>query len=255
MDDRGTISDGQDFDNEYIDIQTWPVQVMVGRLVSLATVGRRGAIEADQATDVFDAETDRFDLQSWAALELQPWLSVEEARILRTPVGELTEDDLASSADALTASAAIAWALRVLPEDALTIPPNSADGQRLLEWSPRPWTRVRGVVKSVRVRSDEELANEREKWDIVVWRISLFQDADDATNDRTALAEAISEASAAKLLRTDGIDFLTDAGLSFAKMSDDDLAELEHVAGIRLRSLNWVCGFGEDWESAPLFLD
>ncbi len=114
---------------------------------------------------------------------------------------------------------------------------------------------MQGKVKSVRVRSDEELAREREKWDIAVWRLSLFQDSDGAEGDRAALTEAIDEVAAMGLLRTDGRDFLTDEGVSFATLSEDELAEMAHVAEVRLRALNWVCGFGEDWESAPLYLD
>jgi hypothetical protein len=247
-----------DDDDEYIDIQPWPVQVLVGRLVSFATLGRRGIIEAeaaDEVDDLVEVETDRFDLQSWAALELQPWLSAEEVRILRTPVTELTDEDLASCSDALSASVAVAWTVRVIPADTLPMPAGTDDERRVLEWSPKPWTKVRDAARAARVRSDEELANEREKWDIVLWRFSLFRDQDDALRDRAALADAIAEASSAGLLRTDGTDFLTDAGVPFAQMTDDEQSELEHLAAIRLRTLNWVCGFGEDWESAPLFLD
>lgn len=247
-----------DDDEEYIDIRPWPIQVLVGRLVSFATLGRRGIIEAeaaDKVDDLFEAETDRFDLHSWAALELQPWLSADEARILRTPVTELTDNDLATCSDALLASAAIAWAIRVIPADTLSMPASMDDEPRVLEWSPRPWSKVRDATRSAWVRGDEELAREREKWDIVLWRLSLFQDQDDVEADHTALADAIVEASAAGLLRTEGTDFLTDAGVSFTQMTDEALSELEHLAEIRLRTLNWVCGFGEDWESAPLYLD
>ncbi|MDQ3539319.1 MAG: hypothetical protein M3440_01400 [Chloroflexota bacterium] len=249
------MMDEPDSGEEYIDIQPWPVQVLVGRLVSLVTLGRRGILEAQEADDPFEAETDRFDLQSWAALELQTALTTEEARILSVPVTELTDDDLAACADALSAAAAIAWALRVLPKNTLPIPSDPGDDERVLEWSPKPWTKVRPIARSVRVRSDDELAHERVKWEIVTWRLSLFQDPADSRTDRAALTETIAEASAAGLLRNDGTDFLTDAGETFARMTDDELLEIEHLAEIRLRTLNWVCGFGEDWDSAPLLLD
>ncbi|CAA9563673.1 MAG: hypothetical protein AVDCRST_MAG43-2135 [uncultured Thermomicrobiales bacterium] len=242
-------------EDEFIDIRPWPVQVLVGRLVSLVTLGRRGILEAQESDDLFEAETDRFDLESWAALELQTALAPDEARILHLPVSSLNDDDLAACADALLAADAIGWALRVIPSGTLTIPVDASDEQRILEWSPKPWTRVWPSARSVRLRSDEELAHEREKWDIVTWRLSLFQDPTDLQTDRAALRDTIAEASAAGLLHTDGDDLLTDAGASFAHMTDDELSEIDHLARIRLRTLNWVCGFGEDWESAPLFLD
>lgn len=248
-------TDKPDSGDEYIDIRPWPVQVLVGRLVSLVTLGRRGILEAQETDDLFEAETDRFDLQSWAALELQTSLSSEEARILRVPVSELTDNDLAACTDALSAAVAIAWAVRVLPATTLTIPADIGDQERVLEWTPAPWTRVRPIARSVRVRGDDELATEREKWDIVTWRLSLFQDPVDFRPDRAALTDTIAEASAIGLLRSDGTDFLTDAGMSFARLSHDELSDIEHLVQIRLRTLNWVCGFGEDWDSAPILLD
>lgn len=248
-------TDGRDDDESFIDIQPWPVQELVGRLICLTTLGRRGAIEAEGSGDLFEAETDRFELQSWAALELGPWLSTTEARILHIPVSELSDDDLAACSDALSASCAIAWAVRVLPDTSLRIASDNADEQRVLEWSPGPWRKVREIARRVRPRSDQDLANEREKWDIVVWRLSLFQDANDEAADRAALAEVISEVSDLGILRTDGTDLLTDAGLPFSALTEDELTELEHHAALRLRTLNWVCGLGQDWDSAPLIVD
>jgi len=249
------LMEGRDGDESFIDIQPWPVQELVGRLVCLTTVGRRGAIEAEAPGDPFEAETDRFDLQSWAALELGPWLSTTEAQILRTPVSQLSDDDLAACSDALSSSCAIAWAVRVLPDSTLRIALDNADELRVLEWSPAPWRKVREIARHVRPRSDQELANERERWDIVVWRLSLFQDPTTDSDDRAALAEVITEISDVGLPWTDDTDLLIDAGLPFSAMTEEELTEMEHHAALRLRTLNWVCGFGQDWESAPLILD
>lgn len=246
--------DGRD-DEGFIDIQPWPVQELVGRLVCLTTLGRRGAIEAEVSGDLFEVETDRFDLQSWASLELGPWLSTTEARILRTPVSELSDDDLAACSDALSASCAVAWAVRVLPDTTLRVASDNADELRVLEWSPAPWRKIREIVRHVRPRSDQELANERERWDIMVWRLSLFQHANEEAADRAALAEVVNEVAQAGILPIDGTDLVTDAGLPFSALAEDELAGLEHHAALRLRTLNWVCGFGQDWESAPLILD
>lgn len=248
------LTDGSD-DESFIDIEPWPVQELVGRLVCLTSLGQRGVIEAKASGDLFEAETDRFDLHSWAALELAPWLSMTEARILRTPVSELNDEDLAACSDAVSASCAIAWAVRILPETTLRLIPDNADEQRVLEWSPGPWRKVREIAKRVRLRGDQDLANEREKSDIVVWRLSLFQEANDEAVDRAALAEVLAEVSELGNLRTDGSDLLTDAGLPFSAVTEEELIEMEHHAALRLRTLNWVCGFGQDWDSAPLILE
>lgn len=250
-----TTGRDDDHDEGFIDIHPWPVQELVGRLVCLTSLGRRGAIEAEALGDLFEAETDRFDLQSWAALELGPWLSTTEDRILRTPVSELTDDDLSACSDALSASCAVAWAVRALPDTTLRLAPDHADQQRVLEWSPGPWRKVRDIAKRARLRGDQDLANEREKWDIVVWRLSLFQEPNDEAVDRAALVEVLAEVSALGNLRTDGADLLTDDGLSFSAMDEGEMTALDHLAALRLRTLNWVCGFGQDWDSAPLILD
>lgn len=249
------MMDQPDIEDEYIDIRPWPIPVLIGRLASLVTVGRRGILEAQEMPDLFEAETDRFELQSWAALELQSALTANEARILAFPMSGLRDDDLAECADALLAATAIAWSLRVVSSPTLTLPAGAQDERRVLEWTPAPWTNVRSITRSARIRSDEELAREREKWEVVVWRATLFQDDADRNTDQAALAEAITEVSAFGLLPNDGTDLKTDAGASFAMLSDEEMSEVEHVAGIRLRTLNWVCGFGEDWETAPLLLD
>lgn len=247
--------DEPDIEDEYVDIRPWPIPILVGRLVSLTAVGRRGMIEAREGSDHFEAETDRFELHSWAALELQSALSATEARILGLAVSELSDDDLSECADALIAATAIAWSLRVVPAPTLALPPDPQDQQRVLEWAPVPWTKVRSITRSMRIRSDEELAREREKWEVVVWRTTLFQDETDHVTDRTALAEAIAEASDGGLLASDGTDFTTEAGVPFQRLSDDALSEIEHIARVCLRTLNWVCGLGEDSDTAPLLLD
>lgn len=248
------LTDGSD-DEGFIDIQPWPVQELVGRLVCLTSLGRRGAIEAEATGDLFEAETDRFDLQAWAELELGPWLSTTEARILRTPVSGLSDDDLAACADALSASCAIGWAVRVLPDTTLRVALDNADELRVLEWSPGPWRKVREITRQVRLRSDQELADEREKWDIVVWRLSLFQDANDDAVDQAALVDVLAEVTELGKLRTDGTDLVTADGAPFSAFAEEELAKLEHHAALRLRALNWVCGLGQDWDSAPLILD
>lgn len=241
-------------DDDYIDIRPWPVADLAGRLISLATLGTRGTVEATVAEDQFAAETDRFDLHAWGVLELGPWLSGEESRVLAIPAGQLDDDDLAACVDALTAAVAIGWALRVVPDERIGIPGTPDATARVLEWCPRPWAAVRRSFANLRVRSDDDLARERERWDVVSWRLSLFGE-DDMGSDRAALSEAVAEAAATGLLANDGVDFLTDAGVPLSALGEDDRSDLANLAEIRLRTLNWVCGLGEDWQTTPLVVE
>src|SRR5688572_11204865 len=100
-------------DEDSIDIRPWPVIELIGRAVVLVSVARRGMLEVDTERDVFDLETDRFDLLTWTRTELQNWISDAELNLLNKPVGELNDDDLAECDDALIGASTVGWALYV----------------------------------------------------------------------------------------------------------------------------------------------
>jgi hypothetical protein len=50
-------------------------------------------------------------------------------------------------------------------------------------------------------------------------------------------------------------DFATDAGIPYSRLDPDHRADIAWLAELRLRTLNWVCGYGSSWESAPLYIE
>jgi hypothetical protein len=236
-------------DDNSIDIQPWPVIELIGRAVALATVARRGMLEVDDERDPFDLETDRFDLATWTRTELQNWITDDELRILNTPISDLSEEDLGTCDNALVSSTAVAWALRAVPADHLPLPENPEIDEQTLKWAPQPWEKVRSVQSRARLRSDEELATERERWELWYWR------ATDGGDDAEALGEVIDEVRETGLIPVVDNDLANDDGISFSSLSEDDQDDIAWLAELRLRALNWVCGFGESWESAPLYLE
>ncbi|HVL24370.1 MAG TPA: hypothetical protein VM450_09795 [Thermomicrobiales bacterium] len=236
-------------DENSVDIRPWPAIELIGRAVVLATIARRGMLEVETERDVFDLETDRFDLLTWARTELQNWISDEELRLLNAPVGELNEDDLADCDDALIGASTIAWTIRVVPSEQLPLPQDGIAEEQVLEWAPEPWANVRQLVNRARIRGDVELAAERERWELWYWRAT---DADDASH---GLQEVVAEVRESGVMPVADNDLATDGGIAFGTLSPDEQDDIAWLSELRLRSLNWACGFGESWETAPLYID
>ena len=241
--------------DEFLDIEPWPPAELVGHLVANVALGRRGLMESDADADVFERETDRFELEAWARLELTAWLDAGESAILSASNGTLSEDQHQRCDEALIMASSIGWALYIVPRSSLPLITDGDPEQRALEWAPGPWTPVRNVVKGTRVRTDEALANERERWELVYWRCGLFEDDSIRTEDEQALRETVKELAETPLIKVDSLDFLLDDGRAFHQLQAEAMDELARQAEVRLRTLNWVCGYGQRPSSAPLYLE
>ena len=234
--------------DDELDIQPWPVHELIGRAVALTSIAQRGLIELNDDDDVFTRETDRFELSTWARTELANWITDTELELLNTPIGDLSEGQLLLADEALYAAGAIAWALRAIAMNHLPVPATELFTGSVLTWAPGPWDQVRRLQKQVRLRSDEELAAERERTELWYWRGS----GDIAPDE---LAEVVAEIQAIDLMPTVAGDLALDSGVAFGSLSEDEQDEVTWVAEQQLRALNWVCGFGESWETAPLEID
>lgn len=237
-----------------IEIQPWPPVELVGRAAVLASLARRYAIELEleEGGDPFDLETERFDLSAWARTELGSWLTDEELRILNTTNGEFSDEDADLCEDAIVGGVAVIWALGVVKADQLPWDQEDEMEAQLLDWAPKPWGNVRPLVKNARIRSDEVLAFERERWELWYWR-SGFEDDLDA-EDRAAIVEAAGEAHEAGLIAMRAGDFLVD-DRTYGELDPLEREAVAATAYARLRALNWVCGLGETWETTPLLVD
>lgn len=237
-----------------IEIQPWPPVELVGRAAVLASLARRYAIELELADggDTFDLETERFDLSAWARTELGTWLTDDELRVLNAANGEFTDADADLCEDAIVGGVAVIWALGVVTLDRLPWDQVDELEARLLEWAPQPWGNVRPLVKQARVRSDDDLAAERERWELWYWRSSFEGDLD--AEDRAAIAEAAGEAQEAGLIDMRAGDFLVDER-TFGELDPLEQEAVAATSYARLRALNWVCGLGETWETTPLLID
>ncbi len=236
-----------------IDIRAWPIVELVGTLVARIALLRRGAIEADPDADVYELETDRYELEAWARMELTAWLKPQDFAILEATIGSLTDDQLERCENAAIQASTIAWAVNVVTDAELPVFGDGTAEDTALDWTPGPWTPVRNVLGSLRIRSDEALARERERWELVAWRLALPRPLD---HDSTlALVETVEEIASVGIISVSQSDLVTDGGVRFDMFDDADLPDFLLEAEIRLRTLNWICGLGDDIDTTPLFPD
>lgn len=233
--------------DDELDIQPWPVLELIGRAVALTSVARRGLMEIDDNDDVFTRETDRFELSTWVRTELTNWITDTELAIIQTPIGALSEEQMLAADEALYAAGAVAWALRGVNHEYMPVPDNEEFNTAVLAWAPSPWDKVRQLQKQVRLHSDEDLAAERERMELWYWR------GGDVTAEE--LAEVVTEIQAADLMPTADGDLAVAGGIAYGTLPEEERDDIAWIAEQRLRALNWVCGFGESWETAPLELD
>jgi hypothetical protein len=235
-------------DDESLDIEIRPTIDLVRRAAVLAAIAERGVLEVDGDREPYERDTDRFDLLSWVRSALAGAVSPAELRLLETPVGDLG-DDLSLCDDALIDAATIAWALGVVAAERLPVPQDGDAEERLLAWAPPPWSDLDRLARGLEPRSEEEIAAERERWEVWFWRA---MDADDETG---AIAEVVTDLAESGLIPTADGDLATDAAEPFGSLTPDEQEDIAWLAEHRLRTLNWVCGFGDTWESVPLYPD
>lgn len=235
-------------DGDSLDIHVRPAIDLVRRATVLAAVAERGVLEIDVDRDDYERDTDRFELFSWIRRDGAGTVTSEELRLLATPIGELG-DDMSRCDAALTGTTAIAWALGIVTAIQLPVPPDGVAENDVLAWAHAPWTDLDRLARKLQVRDETTIATERERWELWYWRAV---DADETTGPPVDVVANVAESG---LIATVRGDFSTDAAMPFGALPPDDRDEIAWLAEHRLRALNWVCGFGDAWDSVPLYPD
>lgn len=248
-------ADGKD-DGDELDIALRSAAEAAARLLLLSAVLQRAYLEQARHSPEDDAPGERFDLAAWAGAEglLAQATSLETA-LLHAPFGFLDAGvvtDLSWEAEALVA---LGWALGL--RDASPGPPLPADPGPILAQLPQPWASSRAFVDGARLRDESAIAEERERAELWLWRVDAERaHRDDPAADRRELEAAIREvandAARAGLLPAPVDGDMPVNGQPFRRLSPEALDEVSEVATHRLRAINWLCGFGDAWDSVPL---
>lgn len=238
-------------DDDEIEITLRPAAEVAARLVALATVVRRCALELDPTGD---AEGERFDMAAWLREEhVTPLLTADELRLVETRVGGLSREVAEDGSWRVEAVAVLAWAAGIaddLPTYELPSPP--AD---VLALVPEPWDKVQPFRADIELRAEDEVAAAREEAELWQWRGQLTLSGDNTAASVAELRQIIREvaadsARAGLFERPIGNDFPV-AGRPYRSLTDEERELLTDLATERLRALNWVCGFGASWDDAP----
>lgn len=241
--------------DDELDIELRPPAEVAARCIILACVIRRLSIESLAASGNDDALAgEAFDLSAWLRTE-NLWTGVEpaEAAFLTRPLGEVTDDEMATIAWQAEGLASLGWVL------GLTEPSPVGDlsiVESVLTRLPAPWDSAAPWIAAAALRPEPAIVRERDRAELIEWRLGvesprrLATGQDRADHDQ-AIAEVVSEATSAQLAETSHGDLLI-TGTPVSSLDDEAIERLAALAEERLRALNWVCGFGDSWARVPL---
>ena|GEM_PF-1731348 len=263
-------------DDEFIDIETRPAAAVARRAIILSAVCRRAFLELDDgderttsfAGDPSDEDEepgdddhaaadagDGFDLLAWLLAEgMDADLTPDEVALLRAPIGTLDRDEAEALTWTVEALAGLTWSLGLTePSPPLDTP---ADGDRLLATLPEPESRTGAFCREARLRDEDQLAAARDEAEMWDWRAGLqpelrHPDRGRQREARDVLAEVVAEARESGLLPNPSGTDLVVGSAPYATVDDGTVANLATIAAHRLHALNWICGFGETWDTVP----
>jgi hypothetical protein len=230
-----------------------PVEVRA-RVLVLAALLRRLALENAPTDDVGDQLGDAFDEREWLRDQgLAGQLTTREEALLSSPPGALAPGVIVEASWQGEALIALAWAIRELD-----LPPvvTATDPRPIMDVVPRPWDAVHGWLNGGVMVTEAEAARYRELAEIWHWRAMtelLRREASPAEREdyEAAIREVAAEA------RVEGIvPALRDGDFnvgdrSVRELGDAEVDDLVAITGQRLRALNWLCGFGSSWDDVP----
>lgn len=244
--------------DDEIDIHLRAPTDVAARILVLASVcryvGLRASPTPSAATD--DIAAARFDLRSWLTLEgLSGAVVPTEARLLERDASTLAPDELSAITWRAEALVALGWALALVPE--LPPPDQPTDPSSLLAGLPQPYDATDSFRRQTSLRPEPEIAHERERAEVWHWRSDLADlQASASAGERRELAALVRdvtrEATASGLISGSRAEDFVVAGRPFLTLPAADRELIAIVAEQRLHALNWLCGFGQDWDSVPL---
>lgn len=248
------MSDAVDEDFVEVDLRS-PLQV-AERCIILAALIRRLWIESSVALpEPGDWSAEAFDLREWLRVEgLWNSLTTPEMDFLELPLGDATDDQIAVVAWQAEGLSTLGWALGLV--DSLT-PGELGEITGVVQAVPAPWDKINEWTHAARLRPEAEIATERDRAEILEWRVGIegprrLSDEQQRADYVAAIAEVVREARSSGLLESDGDTDLAIGGKSVAWFDDPELERLSALAEERLRALNWLCGHGTTWDAVPL---
>jgi hypothetical protein len=242
-------------DSDEIDIELRSPTEVAARAIVVAAVLRRVALEDAAATDADDAAAEAFDLREWLrGQRLADAATAHERSLLDRLPGDLSVAEVQDESWLGEGFAVLAWALALAELPPLGGP---AAIDTALAALPAPWDSTAAWIAAARLRPEPAIAAARERAELWHWRASVeaarrsAAPADRAEYDE-AIREVAAEAGATGLLDQRAAGDFALGGDPVRALPADRIGDLTALAAERLRALNWLCGFGVDWDDVPL---
>jgi hypothetical protein len=236
-----------------IDVTIRPAREVAARAIVLATLLRRLALERGKDA-AEEANAEAFDLREWLRDHgLLDAASARERALLARPATTLSDDEIAVWSWQGAALEAISWSLRPLPANPRRSPASLED---ILDTIPAPWDDPDDWIRTASIQPVETIAGERERAEVWHWRAiteALRRETPPGARGEIdgAIRDVVREASASGVVEVSGGDFLV-GSQRIRDLAPNALDELQMTTAERLRTLNWLCGFGESWDDVPL---
>lgn len=244
-------SEHEELAEDELEINLRPVPEVARRLLILAALAEQFSFP-DGGADLDERTSSTFDLREWLrAEEIWPDLTQDEVLLLSRGTAAGDEPDQFSVQETLEALGALAWTLKLLADLEADLP---ASVDSLIPSLPHPWDSTKTWVSGLQLRSLDEIAARRESAELWTWRLLTENDLREAFPDeleelRAIIRDAEREGRAAGILSRGGFRV---QGRDISTLNLTERNTLLSASLARLRALNWVCGYGDDWDSVPL---
>lgn len=242
-------------DEDEIDIELRTADQVRGRILIVASILRRLALEEASQDGEGDLLADAFDEREWLRDQgLTSQLTAREVALLDSPLGSVAPEAILEISWQGEALAALAWTVGIRD-----MPPIDAMSNLgpIMDLVPRPWDMTNAWMSDSTIVSESDAARERERAEIWHWRATtelLRREGSpgEQPDFEAFIADVAAEAREAGLVPAlRGRDFAL-RSRSIKEITGTELYELIDITSQRLRALNWLCGFGASWDDVPL---
>lgn len=239
-------------DADAVDINLRSAAEVARRMIIANAVIRRIGMDAHLADDAF---AQAFDLREWLRAEglWDDATAGEQAQLSERPgsFGPGDVSDLLWQAEGL---ATLAWTLGIVPRLSIGAP---LDILAVVQDIPEPWEKTAPWISAQSLRSEGTIAAMRTLVELWFWRLDIEPERR-VLEGRALMAlertirEVTHEAMTAGYLERGKHGGFVMDGVPVARMDPDFIDDAAMLEMERLMALNWVCGYGEDWDSVPL---
>jgi hypothetical protein len=229
-------------------------QAAAQRLVCLMVISARGYFEdllSDCEPESVVATQDIENLMLWLREErLWPSLSKKETTILELTPGMWSKKDRVNTSWRVEAAGVIAWTLGLVEMPAYD---KQFRSHGIMDVLPEPHTSTQEWVCGAALQPEEQILASRDVAELWLWRARTTRLQKDGRKPgvKGTYEEFIAGAAEAgerdSLFKRHSGDFPA-FGKAYRDLSENEWHTMTSIATERLYGLNWVCGYGSDWD-------